>query len=255
MTKKSGRIINKGDKPFKDEFEIDERTLTPAEKEKMKKYEKDIDKQDFIDRYGEKEGPSVYYATITKMAKGESLWDNIRKKKERIAKGSGEKMRKVGDKGAPTPDQMARAKAASEDFSYISHDEEDELRDEWNIDIFLEEEVDIDNDDELATDLEGVIDGYDDLEDVEDIYPDLDNDGDHDDEDWSNMSSDDGMQRTVIDDNYDWVDEVLTPAQRFKRSQQMRRLKGKIARARKIALRRPSSLRSCRRGRNVMQEI
>ena len=66
----------------------------------MKKYEKDIDKQDFIDRYGEKEGPSVYYATITKMAKGESLWDNIRKKKERIAKGSGEKMRKVGDKGA-----------------------------------------------------------------------------------------------------------------------------------------------------------
>ena len=259
VTKKSGRIINKGDKPFKDEFEIDERTLTPAEKEKMKKYEKDIDKQDFIDRYGEKEGPSVYYATITKMAKGESLWDNIRKKKERIAKGSGEKMRKVGDKGAPTPDQMARAKAASEDFSYISHDEEDELRDEWNIDIFLEEEVDIDNDDELATDLEGVIDGYDDLEDVEDIYPDLDNDGDHDDEDWSNMSSDDGMQRTVIDDNYDWVDEVLTPAQRFKRSQQMRRLKGKIARARKIALRRPSSpeklqKRAQRHARNLMRK-
>ena len=87
------------------------------------------------------------------------------------------------------------------------------MRDEWNIDIFLEEEVDIDNDDELATDLEGVIDGYDDLEDVEDIHPDLDNDGDHDDEDWSNMSSDDGMQRTVIDDNYDWVDEVLTSAE------------------------------------------
>ena len=259
VTKKSGRIIKKGDKPFKDEFEIDERTLTPAEKEKMKKYEKDIDKQDFIDRYGEEEGPSIYYATITKMAKGESLWDNIRKKRERIEKGSGEKMRKVGDKGAPTPDQMARAKAASEDFSYISHDEEDDLRDDWNIDIFLEEEVDIDNDEELATDLEGVIDGYDELEDVEDIYPDLDKDGDHDDEDWSNMSSDDGMQRTVIDDNYDWVDEVLTPAQRFKRSQQMRRLKGKIARARKIALRRPSSpeklqKRAQRHARNLMRK-
>jgi len=216
VTKKSGRIINKGDKPFKDEFEIDERTLTPAEKKKMKKYEKDIDKQDFIDRYGD-EGESIYYATLTKMAK------------------------------------------KNEDFSYISHDEEDELRDEWNIDIFLEEEVDIDNDEELATDLEGVIDGYDELEDVEDIYPDLDNDGDHDDEDWSNMSSDDGMQRTVIDDNYDWVDEVLTPAQRFKRSQQMRRLKGKIARARKIALRRPSSpeklqKRAQRHARNLMRK-
>ena len=64
----------------------------------MKKYEKDIDKKDFIDRYGKEEGPSIYYATITKMAKGESLWDNIRKKRERIKRGSGEKMRKVGDK-------------------------------------------------------------------------------------------------------------------------------------------------------------
>ena len=41
--------------------------------------------------------------------KTESLWDNIRKKKDRIAKGSGEKMRKKGDKGAPTPDQIKRA--------------------------------------------------------------------------------------------------------------------------------------------------
>ena len=30
------------------------------------------------------------------------LYDNINKKKERIAAGSGEKMRKPGDKGAPT---------------------------------------------------------------------------------------------------------------------------------------------------------
>jgi len=41
--------------------------------------------------------------------KTESLWDNIRKKKDRIARGSGEKMRKKGDKGAPTPDQIKRA--------------------------------------------------------------------------------------------------------------------------------------------------
>jgi len=46
-----------------------ERELTPAEKDKMKEYEKKIDKKDFIDRYGEEEGEQIYYATITKMAK------------------------------------------------------------------------------------------------------------------------------------------------------------------------------------------
>ena len=45
----------------------------------------------------------------------EGLWDNIRKKKARIARGSGEKMRKKGDKGAPTPNQIQRAK--SEDLN------------------------------------------------------------------------------------------------------------------------------------------
>ena len=39
-----------------------------------------------------------------------SLWENIRKKKERIKRGSKEKMRKVGDKGAPTKEQIERAK-------------------------------------------------------------------------------------------------------------------------------------------------
>ena len=41
--------------------------------------------------------------------KVEGLWDNIRKKKARIKSGSGEKMRKAGDKGAPTPAQLKRA--------------------------------------------------------------------------------------------------------------------------------------------------
>lgn len=48
---------------------ISERTLTKAEKKKMKSYEKDIKKKDFIERYGKEKGESVYYATITKMAK------------------------------------------------------------------------------------------------------------------------------------------------------------------------------------------
>ena len=45
----------------------------------------------------------------------ESLWANIHKKRQRIKRGSGKRMRKKGEKGAPTPAQMAKAKAASED--------------------------------------------------------------------------------------------------------------------------------------------
>ena len=47
-----------------------------------------------------------------KVKSDSSLWENIRKKRERIKRGSGEKMRKKGDKGAPTPDQMERAKGS-----------------------------------------------------------------------------------------------------------------------------------------------
>tara|TARA_R100000935_G_scaffold37862_1_gene58997 strand:+ start:694 stop:873 length:180 start_codon:yes stop_codon:yes gene_type:complete len=36
------------------------------------------------------------------MSKPKGLWHNIRKKRERIAKGSGERMRKAGATGAPT---------------------------------------------------------------------------------------------------------------------------------------------------------
>ena len=39
-----------------------------------------------------------------------SLWENIKKKRDRIKSGSGEKMRKKGDKGAPTSDQIEKAK-------------------------------------------------------------------------------------------------------------------------------------------------
>ena len=102
-----------------------ERKLTDAEKDKLKKYEKDIDKKDFIDRYGKEEGESIYYATLTKMAKGEGLWDNIRKKKARIARGSGERMRKKGEKGAPTADQIKRAQESYEiGKDYFDHTKE-----------------------------------------------------------------------------------------------------------------------------------
>jgi hypothetical protein len=38
-----------------------------------------------------------------------SLYKNIHAKRKRIAKGSGEKMRKVGSKGAPTAKNFKRA--------------------------------------------------------------------------------------------------------------------------------------------------
>lgn len=36
------------------------------------------------------------------MAEKKGLWDNIHAKRKRIAKGSGERMRKPGERGAPT---------------------------------------------------------------------------------------------------------------------------------------------------------
>tara|TARA_R100000988_G_C3885119_1_gene110116 strand:- start:100 stop:252 length:153 start_codon:yes stop_codon:yes gene_type:complete len=43
------------------------------------------------------------------MAKQRGLYDNIHAKRERIAAGSGEKMRRPGAKGAPTAKQFRRA--------------------------------------------------------------------------------------------------------------------------------------------------
>ena len=50
------------------EGKIKERKLTDAEKDKLKKLEKEVPMKDFKDRYG-KEGEAVYYATLTKMVK------------------------------------------------------------------------------------------------------------------------------------------------------------------------------------------
>ena len=53
----------------------------------------------------------------------ESLWANIHKKRQRIKQGSGEKMRKAGSKGAPTPSQLKRAKGESIDEDVYHLDE------------------------------------------------------------------------------------------------------------------------------------
>ena len=49
-------------------------------------------------------------ANLLNMSYTESLWANIHKKRQRIKRGSGERMRKKGEKGAPTAAQMKRAK-------------------------------------------------------------------------------------------------------------------------------------------------
>ena len=58
----------------------------------------------------------------------ESLWANIHKKRQRIKRGSGERMRKKGEKGAPTPAQMQRAKDASEDHTAVNCTNQDQAK-------------------------------------------------------------------------------------------------------------------------------
>ena len=55
--------------------------------------------------------------TARKNQQTEGLWDNIRKKRERIKRGSGERMRKPGEKGAPTPAQIKRAQEDKHGFA------------------------------------------------------------------------------------------------------------------------------------------
>ena len=53
----------------------------------------------------------------------ESLWANIHKKRQRIKRGSGERMRKKGEKGAPTAAQMKRAKGEDVNLDEKGHTE------------------------------------------------------------------------------------------------------------------------------------
>ena len=76
-----------------------------------------------------------------------SLWENIKKKSDRIKSGSGEKMRKKGEKGAPTSEQMKKAKNKSakkkkmkSGYAYeMTLEEYDEVMENEDLDIFNEE--------------------------------------------------------------------------------------------------------------------
>jgi len=56
-----------------------------------------------------KVGKDFAKADEAKKMKGGGLYDNINAKRERIAEGSGEKMRRVGSKGAPTADAFKQS--------------------------------------------------------------------------------------------------------------------------------------------------
>ena len=57
----------------------------------------------------QKVGKEFTKADAGKKFKGGGLYENINAKRERIAEGSGEKMRRVGSKGAPTADAFKQS--------------------------------------------------------------------------------------------------------------------------------------------------
>ena len=86
--------------------------VTTTDKEKAK--------QEYADRVGGDPLPKWYDNRMNEGVEhmcghclDESLWANIHKKRQRIKRGSGERMRKKGEKGAPTAAQMRKAKGES----------------------------------------------------------------------------------------------------------------------------------------------
>jgi len=63
-----------------------------------------------------KQGNVRQDADVLEEGEKPGLWDNIHKKRERIKRGSGERMRKPGSKGAPTAQDFKDAQATSENF-------------------------------------------------------------------------------------------------------------------------------------------
>jgi len=83
---------------------------TRAEYDKRLKKIIDNDKVDpKIPWWENKLNEGTFHMEAKDLLEGNGLWANIHAKRERIKRGSGERMRKPGSKGAPTPSQMKRA--------------------------------------------------------------------------------------------------------------------------------------------------
>lgn len=102
-------LKKQGKKPKNNEDEKEEDSKDEKEEEKEDNSKKGLTEKQ------KKLPPALQKAILKKQSKGTvdyaSLWKNIHNKRERIKKGSGEKMRKKGEKGAPTPEQLKRAKS------------------------------------------------------------------------------------------------------------------------------------------------
>ena len=69
----------------------------------------------------------TFHMEAKDLLEGNGLWANIHAKRERIKRGSGERMRKPGSKGAPTPSQMKRAQEETL-LSFKDFIEEDDMK-------------------------------------------------------------------------------------------------------------------------------
>tara|TARA_Y100001937_G_scaffold109591_1_gene154416 strand:+ start:37881 stop:39395 length:1515 start_codon:yes stop_codon:yes gene_type:complete len=94
--KEENKKDSKDDKPTKGLTEKQKKLPVALQKAILKKQGKASEEESMEEKYA-------------------SLWKNIHEKRKRIKSGSGEKMRKKGEEGAPTPEQMKKAKADSED--------------------------------------------------------------------------------------------------------------------------------------------
>ena len=59
--------------------------------------------------YSEEAVDAVFAELDQKYGEKKGLWDNIHAKRERIKRGSGERMRRPGEKGAPSPKDLKDA--------------------------------------------------------------------------------------------------------------------------------------------------
>jgi hypothetical protein len=59
--------------------------------------------------YSEEAVEAVFEEMETKYGEKPGLWENIHRKRERIKRGSGERMRKPGEKGAPSAADIKEA--------------------------------------------------------------------------------------------------------------------------------------------------
>tara|TARA_Y100000004_G_scaffold29662_2_gene30751 strand:- start:3188 stop:7651 length:4464 start_codon:yes stop_codon:yes gene_type:complete len=251
--------------PKYEEVELDERSLTPDEKKKLRKYEKDVPMKDFIDRYGKDEGPSIYYATITKMAKGEevdleelpkgtylrkdpklpNLKIQVKRRRGKIIKSNFAEFVESYEIGKDYAKHTADM-TPGQNYKEIMGEKKSKVKLKVaNIDDLYEDEYDDNPADDPPS-----IDSYDEpipygepieVPDTKDLEKELFKQVDKIDdlEDIAYLYQEDDDAEFV--DEKDFLAAALTPSQRFKRAAIMKRLAKKIARRRALALKRPSS--------------